>query len=222
MRRTLATLALLAAGTAQAATVTVYTNLADWQAAVTGSVQTQDFSSFGLGTSLFGVPLLPGMTLSTSMSQLMVFDNAHEAFGWGNRADGKAYYEGNYTLPFRAVALDIGAFESRVGDASTAVDTGTLSFKFSDGDSYDLTIAGNATGASIFVGVIADFAITSFRWSEAHEATGVNEETTLDNLRVAMRGDPNTVPLPGTLPLAALALAVLPLARRRGVGRAGA
>ena len=56
--------------------------------------------------------------------------------------------------------------------------------------------------------------ITSFRWTEAHEASQGNEETSLDNLRVAMRA-PNELPLPGTLPLAMLALAGMPLVRRR-------
>lgn len=44
MRRTLAALALSALGMAHAATVTVYTDLASWQAAVTGGVTTQDFA----------------------------------------------------------------------------------------------------------------------------------------------------------------------------------
>lgn len=215
MRHTLATLALLAAGTAQAATVNFFTNLADWQAAVTGGVQTQDFSGYPPGTSLVGQTLLPGVTLSSNTTRLEVFGSNLTAFGLGGRGGGNVYYEGQYTLPYRAVALDIGSFESIPGDLSTAVDTGQLTFRFSDGSSETLEIAGNALGANIFIGVIADFAITSFRWTEAHEGSGVNEETTLDNLRVALRGNAGTVPLPGTLPLVALALGAVPLARRR-------
>ncbi|WP_343625019.1 hypothetical protein [Roseateles puraquae] len=217
MRRTLTALALLTAAAAQAATVSVFTNLADWQAAVTGAIQTQDFSGYATGTSLFGETLLPGMTLTANTQRLEVFGPDLEAFALGGRGGGNVYYEGQYTLPYRAVALDIASFESIPGNGSTAVDTGQLVFTFSDGSTELLEIAGNATGANIFIGVVADFAITSFRWNEAHEAGGGNEETTLDNLRVALRGEGNgnTVPLPGTLPLVALALGALPLARRR-------
>lgn len=215
MRRTLAALALLTAGAAQAASVSVFTNLADWQAAVSGAIQTQDFSGYATGTSLFGETLLPGMTLTSNTERLEVFGADLEAFALGGRGAGNVYYEGQYALPYRAVALDIGSFESVPGNGSTAVDTGQLLFTFSDGSTELLEIAGNATGANIFIGVVADFAITRFRWTEAHEASGGNEETSLDNLRVALRGDGNTVPLPGTLPLVALALGALPLAQRR-------
>lgn len=215
MRRTLLTLALLAAGAAHAAAVSVYTSLATWQAAVSSPVQTQDFASYPLGTDLTGVAVLPGVTLSSNLGPVEVFgpDAAAVAFGPARQV-GNAYYEAQYALPFRAVALDLYAFESLPGDGSTAVDTGLLTFLFSDGSTYDLAVAGGS-GANIFVGIVADQAVTSFRWNEAHEASGGNEESGLDNLRVALRGNGNTVPLPGTLPLAALALGLLPLVRRR-------
>lgn len=215
MRRALATLMLFTAGVAHAATASIFTSLVDWQAAITGAMQTQDFSGYATGTSLFGETLLPGMTLTSNTQRLEVFGTDLEAFGLGGRDSGKVYYEAQYGLPYRAVALDIGSFESVPGDSTTAVDTGQLLFTFSDGSTELLEIAGNSTGASIFVGVVADRAITSFRWTEAHEGSGGNEETTLDNLRVALRGDNNTVPLPGTLPLAALALGLLALGGRR-------
>lgn len=215
MRRTLFALALLAAGAAQAATVSVYTTLATWQAAVASPVQTQDFTSYPLGTDLTGVAVLPGVTLSSNLGPVEVFSADTEAVAFGPaRQVGNAYYEAQYALPFRAVALDITAFESIPGDGTTAVDNGLLTFLFSDGSSYDLAVAGGS-GANIFVGIVADLAVTSLRWNEAHEASGGNEETGLDNLRVALRGNGNTVPLPGTLPLVALALGLLPLARRR-------
>ncbi len=215
MRRALATLMLFTAGVAHAATASIFTSLVDWQAAITGAMQTQDFSGYATGTSLFGETLLPGMTLTSNTQRLEVFGVDPAAFALGGRDNGNVYYEAQYALPYRAVALDIGSFESVPGDSTTAVDTGQLLFTFSDGSTELLEIAGNSTGASIFVGVVADRAITSFRWTEAHEGSGGNEETTLDNLRVALRGDGNTVPLPGTLPLAALALGLLALGRRR-------
>lgn len=95
------------------------------------------------------------------------------------------------------------------GNGSTAVDDGVLSFLFSDGSTHSMNIAGNLTGAAIFIGIVSDVSITSFRWSEAHEASGGNEQTGLDNLRVAMRAV-NQLPLPGSLPLALLAAGGLP------------
>lgn len=217
MRRTLAALALTALGTAQAATVSVYTDLATWQAALSGSAQTQDFNSLGLGTDLTGVAVLPGVTLSSNLGPVTVFDStAPMAMAFGPRNLGNAYYEAQYALPFRAAALDITGFESVPGVPSTAVDTGLLSFLFSDGSTRDIAVAGG-DGSAIFIGVVADLAISSFRWTEAHEASGGNEESGLDNLRVAMRTSASPLPLPGSLPLAMLALAaLLPACRRRG------
>lgn len=218
MRPILTALALSAAAmAAQAATVSVYGNLASWEAAISGSAQVQDFGSFNNGDPLAGVAVLPGLTLSSNMSNLRVFsaDNVAFASGGTARQDGNAYYEGSYALPFLAAAMDVTAFESDPANPSTAVDQGLMRFWFSDGTTQDILLSGTLDGSPVFVGVVSDRAITSFRWSEAHEAGQVNEETSLDNLRVAMRA-PNELPLPGSLPLALLALGVLPLVRRRG------
>ncbi|KQY90409.1 hypothetical protein [Pelomonas sp. Root1444] len=206
-------LGLAALGTAQAATVSVYNSLAAWQGAVSGSVQTQDFSGYAVGTDLTGVPVLPGVTLTSNLGPMEVFGGDHTAMAFGPRNLGNAYYQAQYALPFLATALDIVAFESIPGNGSTGVDQGLLSFMFSDGTSQDLAISGG-DGSPIFIGVVSDVAITSLRWTEPHEASGGNEETSLDNLRVAMRA-PTELPLPGSLPLAMLALGAVPLARRR-------
>ena len=81
--RMLIALALCAAATSQAATVTVYTTLAAWQAAVSGSVQTQDFSGYAAGANLNGVAVLPGVTLSSNLGPVEVFgaDKIAVAFG---------------------------------------------------------------------------------------------------------------------------------------------
>ncbi|RZL34955.1 MAG: hypothetical protein EOP35_15995 [Rubrivivax sp.] len=216
MRRTLIALALSAAGLAQAATVSVYTTLAGWEAAISGSAQLQDFSSYAGGTDLTGVAVLPGLTLSSNLGAVEVFGADKTVFAFGPaRLAGNAYYEAQLALPFLAAALDITAFEANPLEPSTAQDDGVLSFLFSDGSSSNLAVAGG-DGSPIFIGIVSDIAITSFRWNEAHEAGNVNEESGLDNLRVAMRA-PGTseLPLPGTLSLAVLALGALPLARRR-------
>jgi len=217
MRRTLIALALSAAGLAQAATVNAFDNLADWTAAISGSAQLQDFSSYAVGTDLTGVAVLPGVSLSSNIGPVEVFNaTTHTVTAFGPaRQSGTGFYQGSYALPFLAAALDITSFESEPGNSSTAAGPGTLTFAFSDGSTQDFLIAGNPTGAAIFFGLVSDSAITSFRWTEALEGNGGNEETGLDNLRVAMRTTVNQVPLPGTLPLAMLALAVVPLARRR-------
>lgn len=217
MRRILTALALSAAAmAAQAATVAVYSNLAAWEAAISGSAQLQNFDSFSIGDPLAGVAVLPGLTLSSNMPNLSVFSADKEVFASGGtaRQDGNAYYEGSYALPFLAAAMDITAFESDPAIPSTAVDQGVMRFWFNDGTTQDILLSGTLDGSPVFVGVVSDRAITSFRWAEAHEAGQVNEETSLDNLRVAMRA-PNQLPLPGSLPLAMLALGILPLARRR-------
>lgn len=207
-------LALSAAGMAQAATVTVFNSLAAWEAAISGSSQLQDFGSYANGTDLTGVAVLPGVTLSSNIGPVEVFGASKTASAFGPaRQAGNGFFEAQYALPFLAAALDIASYESVPGDGSTAVDQGLLSFLFSDGTTQDLAISGG-DGSPIFIGVISDSAITSFRWTEAHEASGVNEETALDNLRVAMRAT-HQLPLPGSLPLALLALFGLPLARRR-------
>lgn len=216
MRRALITLALSALGTAHAANVSVYTSLAAWQAAVSGPVQTQDFSGFADGASLDGVQVLPGVTLSSNAGAMQVFIGASQqrAVSFGTAAHGIQYYEGQYAQPYLAAALDIMGFESDPAHPfSTAIDEGLLTFLFGDGSSQSMSIAGNPTGAPIFIGVVSDTALVSFHWAEAHEGSGGNEETSLDNLRVAMAA--NQLPLPGTLPLALLALVAVPMARRR-------
>jgi hypothetical protein len=218
MRRTLVALALSALGAAHAANVSVYTSLAAWEAAITGAAQLQDFAGFANGTDLAGVAVLPGLTLSSNLGgPVEVFGGNKTAFAVGPaRQAGNAYYEGEYALPFLAAALDIMSFESESGNDSTAVDQGMLTFWFADGSSQDILLSGQAglPVPPVFAGVISDSAITRFRWTEAHEGNGGNEETSLDNLRVAMRTT-NELPLPGSLPLAALALGLVPLVRRR-------
>ncbi|MGM9482683.1 hypothetical protein ACS5PN_15930 [Roseateles sp. NT4] len=215
MRRTLAVLALSAAGLAQAATVSVYSSLATWQAAISGSAQAQDFTGYAPGTDLTGVAVLPGVTLTSNLGPVQAF--AQTAMAFGPRANGNAFYEANYALPFLAVALDITGFEAIPGVPSTAIDPGLLSLLFADGTTQNIAISGGS-GAPIFVGIISSSAIASFRWTEAHEGNGGNEESGLDNLRVAMRAPANRLPLPGSLPLALLALmasGLMPLLRSR-------
>ncbi|HEY0955638.1 MAG TPA: hypothetical protein VGE36_12815 [Roseateles sp.] len=225
LHHVLIALALSTTVPARAATVSVYTDLASWEAALSSPAQLQDFSGYADDTDLTGVAVLPGLTLSSNIGGPVHVSGVNKvaaAFGPG-RQGGNAYYEGEYALPYLAAALDIASFESVAGNDSTAVDQGLLRFWFSDGTTQDILLSGNPglPVPLVFAGVISDHAITRFRWFEAHEGTGVNEETTLDNLRVAMRttATPLPLPLPGSLSLALLALAAVPLARRQCRGQ---
>ena len=95
MHRILVALALSAAGVAQAATVSVYTDLAAWTAALSSPAQLQDFSGYANGTDLTGVQVLPGLTLGGNLGPLEVFGAQKTASAFGAaRSAGNAYFEG--------------------------------------------------------------------------------------------------------------------------------
>lgn len=208
--------ALAAAGAAQAATVNVFNNLAAWQAAA-GPSTLEDFSGYAPDTSVLGAEVLPGVTATTNMATLTVggANNDIRAFGvgTGSRAAGNANYQIDFGPGYLAAAFDITAFESSLPPFNLlagAVGPGTVELTFADTDVASFLIdAGD--GSNIFFGFTSDTAVTRIRWLEALEASGLNEETALDNLRVGPRA--NTVPEPSSLLLAGGALALL--ARRR-------
>lgn len=213
-----AALGLALAGTAHAAVLTVHADLAAWQAAA-GAGTLQDFSSFANGDSLSGVQLLPGVTAATNLGTLEVFGGGKTmaAFGsgTGSRAAGNAYYELDLGNAYRALALDISAFESALPPFNVsggAVTNGLLRLTFQDGTDVDLVVSPGSGISNIFIGLTADTAITRARWIEALEASGGNEETALDNLRVGLAVNP--VPEPSSLLLAGAALALLARSRR--------
>lgn len=227
MKRLITAAAALAlAAAAQSATVTHFTDLAAWQAAA-GSTTTQDFSSMAVGSSVLNTTVLPGVTVTTNLERLVVWDSStHEIFALDNsattRLKGTAEYELEFSLGYKAAAFDIGAFESALPPYNIgggAVTAGTVEIDFADGDVQSFAVTGG-NGANIFFGVAGNTAITRIRWFEALEPGNVNEETTLDNLRVGpltpTRTDPTpptTVPEPASLLLVAGALGLV--ARRR-------
>ena len=211
----LLSMACLYAGSAHAIVINICSSLANWQADV-GASTLQDFSSFSDGDSLAGLEVLPGVTLSTNMVNLEVHDTDKDAFGTGGRTAGDAFYQLDVGNAYRALALDIGSFESVAPPfnvAGGAVGPGLLEFLFEDGFLASFPIAGNDASANIFFGMRSDTPITRVRWYEALEDSGFNEETTLDNLRVGLAVP--EVPEPSSLALAGGGLVLLARARRR-------
>lgn len=197
---------------AQAAAVIVFPDLASFSANVPGPLGLQDFSAFTSGANLSGVEILPGLSVTTNLATLTQFGQA--MFAQGDRSAGTTRYDIALGQPYRALAFDIGGFEAARGVPSTAQGPGLLTVFFADATSTVLSIAGNPTGAPVFIGLEADTAITAVRWAEALEANGGNEETTLDNFRVG-RAAANRVPEPGALALVLPALLGALAARRR-------
>ena len=167
---------------------------------------TQDFQSFTNGDNLSGVEVLPGVSVTTNLSSLEAFNG--NMFAIGDRSLETTEYNIALTGGNTAFAFDITAFESGTG-FSVAGGPGLLTVNFSDLTSSVFDVFGNAAGDPIFIGLVSDTAITSVVWAEAVENGGGNEETALDNFRVA------SVPSPGTLGLLVLGLVGLSFSRHR-------
>ena len=219
MRRSLGIFALCSlyivaapAAPVQAATLTIHATELAFLAAAGGPVASQDFEGYAIGTDLSGVAFLTGVSATTNMDDLQVFGAAdHRLFGTGGRSSGDARYDIALSLPTRALAFDIDAFESVPGESSTAASPGIVTVWFADLTSRSFNVSGNLTGAAIFIGLTSDTDITSVRWAEALEGNQAgNEETALDNFRVVQR----QVPEPTSLLLAGAGLVGL-LARKR-------
>ena len=218
MRKTILAAALAAAANAHAFSFGVYTDLANWEAQ-SGPSLLQDFSGYADGTSLFGAEVLPGVTASTSLGTLNVHGAAKDLFavgsGSGSRAAGTATYDFDLGNLYSAVALEIGAYESALAPfnvAGGAVLPGMVEVLLENGFTVSYQLLPNDGETNVFYGFWSDIGITRMRWIEGFEAGGVNEETTIDNLRVASAV--NRVPEPSSLLLAAPALLLL-LRRRK-------
>ncbi|MBX3634923.1 MAG: PEP-CTERM sorting domain-containing protein [Rubrivivax sp.] len=209
----LAVAALALAAGAQAADYTVYATPAAWQAAVGGPVLMEDFDGYASGTFMSGVEFLPGVSATTSAAPLRVVANYQGEkflFHFGSVDMGEVvHYDVTLTLPYRAVALDIAAFEADPGQPSSAAGPGVLTVTFADATTAQFDIAGNPTGSPVFFGITASHSITGMRWTEPLEYDGYSEETGLDNFRVA------AVPEPASLAMGLLGLGVLALRLRR-------
>jgi PEP-CTERM motif len=183
-----------AIGSAQAVTATLYGTKASFLAGLSGApTVTQDFEGFAVGANLLGVSVLPGVTMSTNLANLNVFNSAgigKAAFAT-TRDKPEAEYNINVNGAYKAFGFEINGYDPATPGP------GFLSFFFADGDTtYTLIpVLPPATETTpIFFGVIADKAITKITWSEGPEvAFNCCEETVIDNLIAAQ-----PVPEPGT------------------------
>lgn len=211
--------ACLHVGSAEALVISFHENLATWQATA-GASTLQDFSTFAEDTSMLGAEVLPGVIVTTNLGALKVRNAEKTIFasgsGSGSRLAGNAFYELQVNNAYGAVALEVGSFESAEAPfnvAGGAIGPGHMEILLSDNQVFNYDLFGNDSLTNKFFGVVADIPITRIRWYEAFEAGDLNEETTLDNLRVA-RATPE-VPEPSSLALAAGGLMLLVGARRR-------
>jgi hypothetical protein len=204
MKKTLAALALTVCGTvgislpAHSVFLTHYHDPLSFNGAVGGPLLLQDFEGFAVGANLSGVPLLPGVSATTNMNSLVVFPGAsNEMFGIGGRDAGTALYNIALGIPRTVIAFDITSFEADPNNASKAQGPGQLVVFFADATNMVINVDGNPLGDPIFVGLVADTAMTSIEWHEAVEGNGGNEETALDNFLVLEAPEPTSLALVG-------------------------
>jgi hypothetical protein len=207
-------LALSATSGAQAANVTLFGDRTAFLAAVGGSpLVTQDFESFADGANLVGVDILPGVTASTNLANLEVFQGSGDKEMFATtRNQPEAEYSIHIAGLYKAFGFDIDAFNPATPGP------GFIDIYFADGDTTYQGIPVlplNATeNDPLFQGIISDTAITKIVWREGPETGGINccEETALDNF-VAVQA----VPEPSTtaMLLGGLGMLGLPAVRRR-------
>jgi hypothetical protein len=198
-------------GGAQAVTATLYGTRAEFLAGLAGApTVTQDFNSMAVGTNLLGMNVLPGVTMSTNLDSLNVFNSVslgNVAFAT-TRNLPEAEYNINVNNAYKAFGFEINAYDPATPGP------GLLSFFFADGDiTYTLipVLPPLTESTAIFFGVIADKAITRITWSEGPEiAFNCCEETVIDNLIAAQ-----PVPEPGSWMLMAGGLAACAWVTRR-------
>jgi hypothetical protein len=205
-------LLVIAALNMDAAVVSTFADLPSFSAALGGAATvTEDFESFAAGTNLMGAQVLPGLTATTAMPLLEVFQNALGNTMFALKGGDLFRTNPAYILTgggYRALGFDIAAWDP------LAPGTLDIEVDFADGDSMlvNLVRPGGAVEADPqFFGIISSSAITSLRLSEPDEVGGgCCEEVALDNLIAA-----NLVPEPGTFSLLAAAGVSVLLLRRR-------
>ncbi len=201
-------------GSAQAATVSLFGTRADFLTGI-GAVPTltQSFEGYAVGTNLVGVDVLPGISISTNLDSLNVFNSTgigKVAFAT-SRTQPEAIYNINFSGNTKAFGFDIAAYNPATPGP------GFLSFFFADGDTtytFIPVLPTNPTEADpLFFGVVSSSALTRITWSEGPEIGGIAccEETGLDNFITVT----TPVPEPSSYAMMAVGLGFLGWFMRR-------
>ena len=101
----------------RAANYNVFTDRAANNAALNSTSATQTFSGYAADTNLDGVSFLSGVSVTSSLNQVVAWDNHPNPgkilFGIGHttRQLGAAYYDLNLDQPYRATGFDITSYD---------------------------------------------------------------------------------------------------------------
>lgn len=206
-----ALVAMAGAAPARAAPV-LYNDLSVFTAAVgPAALSLQDFNALSGLPTLLGVELLPGVTMSTNAQNLRPFLNTASARP-RDPTDDFNHYDVHLPAGTLAMGFDITSIDPGTGPGKV-----TVFFVDPGFDPIELEISSDLNDViSVFFGIVSDQPIQLVRFAEGRETNGqCCEEIGFDNLRVALPA--SAVSEPGSVALAALALAVGGLARRRRV-----
>jgi hypothetical protein len=102
--------AMVMAHPAFAAPYTKFDNFAAYEAALSGvPIITQDFEGFAPGTNLNNVEFLPGVSVTSNLPKVEVFDSGGDqdlfAYGTSERGQGNAFYDINLGIHVRRDTL---------------------------------------------------------------------------------------------------------------------
>jgi hypothetical protein len=182
-----------------AAPYTKFDNFAAYEAALGGvPIITQDFEGFAPGTNLNNVEFLPGVSVTSNLPKVEVFDSGGDqdlfAYGTSERGQGNAFYDINFSQPYNAIGFNIESFDPATSGPAI------IEIFFDDQTSVSIDIfPTNATESDpIFFGVIADTPIARIRLTEGPEIVGFegNEEVALDDFVIATTSQPAPPPPP--------------------------
>ncbi len=126
-----------------------------------GNVVSQDFQGFSTGDDMTGPStFLGGVEGSTNLGALEVFGAVNGLFGLNGgttaRADGVAYYQFDYALPYLSAAFWI-----RSWDPNSSPATIDVFFDGGSSDSFQISQTGlSETDDQVFLGITSGVAIT--------------------------------------------------------------
>lgn len=194
---------LLACGTA-GASVTVYTDRSAWEAAVTGSITTDNFNSFANGTAVTAATVFPsGITATGSALDISSF--AFSAIGQGV-ALRTLFQNATITLPGSPIAF--GFDYADIDQDGAGIAFGSFSQALANTGDADYGITDDDFAFFGVVASAADIPGGTFSFT-----VGTYEAFSIDNLSFVR--STAAIPEPGILGLLGLGLAGLGLVRRR-------